>query len=211
VGVSLPSALGFSLVALTVVLTPGPNMAYLVSRSICQGRRAGMVSLAGVLTAFSLYIVLTIAGLTALLLTIPFAYTSLRVAGVLYLAFIAFQTLKPGGKTPFEVSNLTTDTTTKLYMMGLLTNLLNPKAALLYLSLLPQFIDPFSGPAWMQIWQLALIQLVISATVNTLIIWAAGWIADRVRSNPLLAKRQRVAMGTVLGGLALRMALDTRE
>lgn len=208
---TLSTALGFALVALTVVLTPGPNMAYLVSRSVCQGRRAGLVSLLGVLTAFSVYIVLTCAGLTALLVTVPIAYTALRITGALYLAYLAYQTLKPGGRTPFEVQDLSPDSERKLFAMGFLTNLLNPKAALLYLSLLPQFVDPSRGPVGWQIVQLAVIQIAISGSINALIISASGLISQRVQSNPRLALRQRAVMGTVLGGLALKLAFDSRK
>ena len=208
---SWSAAFGFALVALTVVLTPGPNMAYLVSRSVCQGRRAGLISLLGVLTAFSLYIVLTCAGLTALLVTVPLAYTALRIAGALYLAYLAYHTLKPSGRTPFEVQHLAPDSELKLFAMGFLTNLLNPKAALLYLSLLPQFVDPHRGPVSFQIVQLALLQIMISGIVNTLIIGGAGKISEKIQANPALEKRQRVAMGTVLSGLALKLALETRK
>ena len=197
--------------ALTMVLTPGPNMAYLVSRSICQGKRAGLISLAGVVAAFSLYILLTCAGLTALLVTIPVAYTTLRLAGALYLAYLAYNTLRPGGRTPFEITDLSSDSERKLFAMGFLTNLLNPKAALLYLSLLPQFVDAGRGPIWAQIFQLALIQMTISASVNSMVIVSSGAISAKLRQNPNLAKRQRAVMGTVLGGLALKMAFDTQK
>lgn len=143
---ALTTVFGFALVALTVVLTPGPNMAYLVSRSVYEGRRAGLVSLLGVLAAFSVYIVLTCAGLTALLVTVPLAYTALRVAGTLYLGYLAYQTLKPGGRTPFEVVDLPPDSDRKLFVMGFLANLLNPKGALLYLVPPPSVHRPSLGP-----------------------------------------------------------------
>ncbi len=209
--ISSSVAFGFAAVALTVVLTPGPNMAYLVSRSLCQGRRAGLVSLAGVIAAFSLYIVLTCAGLTALLVTIPVAYAALRLSGAAYLAYLAYTTLRPGGRTPFEITELSRDSERRLFAMGFLTNLLIPKAALLYLSLLPQFLDAGRGPLWAQICQLALLQIAISAVVNGAIIASSGAISERVRRNPRFARRQRVAMGTVLAGLACRMALDVRK
>ena len=209
--ISSHSAVGFAVVAFTIVMTPGPNMAYLVSRSICQGKRAGLISLAGVLLAFSLYVVLTCAGLTALLVTIPLAYTTLRFAGALYLGYLAFQTLRPGGRTPFEVANLSPDSARRLFSMGFLTNLLNPKAALLYLSLLPQFVKPALSPVWIQIVQLAVVQILISGLINSLIILSSGAISRKLQKNAALAKRQRLLMGTVLGGLAVKMAFDTRK
>ena len=85
----------FALVALGMVLTPGPNMIYLVSRSICQGRMAGMISLGGVALAFLFYAVSAALGITALLLAVPVAYDVLRFAGVIYLLWLAWQTVKP--------------------------------------------------------------------------------------------------------------------
>ncbi len=98
--------LTFALVALGMVLTPGPNMIYLVSRSICQGRLAGMISLGGVALAFLFYAVSAALGITALLLAVPLAYDALRFAGVIYLLWLAWQTVRPGGRSPFQVRNL---------------------------------------------------------------------------------------------------------
>jgi threonine/homoserine/homoserine lactone efflux protein len=133
---------GFAAIALAMVLTPGPNMAYLVSRTICQGRGAGLVSLGGVGAGFVIYVLLAAFGITALLFAVPLAYEALRLAGAAYLGWIAWNALRPGGASPFQVRNLPVDSHRRLFSMGLLTSLLNPKVAALYLSLLPQFIDP---------------------------------------------------------------------
>lgn len=101
--VAAPALLGFSLVAFGMVITPGPNMMYLVSRSICQGRNAGLISLAGVASAFIVYMFASALGITALLFAVPFAYDALRFAGAAYLLYMAWQALKPGGRSPFQV------------------------------------------------------------------------------------------------------------
>src|SRR5579859_6363065 len=85
------SLVGFALVALGLVITPGPNMMYLVSRSICQGRRAGLVSLGGVGLGFLVYMIAAALGITALLFAVPFAYDVLRLAGAAYLLHLAWQ------------------------------------------------------------------------------------------------------------------------
>ena len=206
----LQSAAQFSLVALTVVLTPGPNMAYLISRSASQGRRAGMVSLAGVLAAFSFYLVLTCLGLTALLITIPLAFDVLKWTGVLYLLYLAATTVF--GKRPsFETSEPEPLDDSKLFAMGFLTNLLNPKAALLYLSLLPQFIHPGNGPEWMQLSVLATEQILISGTVNLLIVCFAAQLSGRIKRSQRYLRIQRMIMGMVLASLAVRLSLQTQK
>ncbi len=95
----LTSLLGFALVALGMVLTPGPNMIYLISRSLCQGKRAGYISLAGVGLAFIFYMLSAAFGITALFFAVPYAYDALRIAGALYLLWLAWQSVKPGGRS----------------------------------------------------------------------------------------------------------------
>jgi threonine/homoserine/homoserine lactone efflux protein len=203
--------LAFSLVALGLVLTPGPNMIYLISRSINQGRAAGLISLGGVALAFVLYLLCAALGITALLLTVPLAYDSLRLAGALYLLYLAWQALRPGGRSPFQVRQLERDRPRKLFAMGFLTNLLNPKAAVLYLSLLPQFITPGRGNVLQQSLVLGTTQMAISLTVNALIVLTAGTIAGFMAGRPLWLAAQRWLMGTVLAGLAAHMAVQSRR
>ncbi|HTZ77340.1 MAG TPA: LysE family translocator [Stellaceae bacterium] len=200
---------GFGAVALGIVLTPGPNMAYLVSRSICQGRAAGLMSLAGVMLGFVPYVLLAAFGITALLFAIPFAYDGLRFAGALYLGWMAWNALKPGGRSPFEVRPLAAESPRRLFTMGLMTNLLNPKIAALYLSLLPQFVDRSAGDVAGQTLLLGAVQVCISLGVNFVIVTTAGAIATFLAGRPLWTRLQRWVMGTVLAGLALRMAVDS--
>src|ERR1700753_4198767 len=135
------SLLAFGLVSLGMALTPGPNMIYLVSRSICQGRTAGLISLGGVALGFIVYMLCAAFGITALLLAVPFAYDALRFGGALYLLWLAWQVLKPNGRSPFQVRELAVDGPRKLFAMGFVTNLLNPKSAMLYMALLPPVLD----------------------------------------------------------------------
>ena len=192
-------------------LTPGPNMMYLVSRSICQGRRAGLVSLGGVGLGFLVYMLAAALGITALLLAVPLAYDGLRLAGAAYLLYLAWQALRPGGRSPFQVRDLPVDSNRRLFAMGLVTNLLNPKAAMMYLSLLPQFIDPARGNVLTQSLALGSLQIIISLSLNALIATAAGTIATFLGSRPLWLVLQRWVMGTALAGLGLRMAFESRR
>ncbi len=202
---------GFALVSLGMVLTPGPNMLYLISRSICQGRQAGFISLAGVALGFVFYLLCAAFGITALLFAVPFAYDALRFGGAIYLIYLAWQAIKPGGRSPFMVKDLPADSNRKLFWMGFFTNLLNPKIALLYLALLPQFIDPHGASVLMQSLSLGVIQICISITVNSMVTLAAGSIAGFLGARPTWLLVQRWLMGTVLAGLAVRIALEARK
>ena len=206
-----PALLGFALVSLGLVLTPGPNMIYLISRSLTQGPAAGIVSLGGVALGFVFYMLCAAFGITALLLAVPYAYDALRFSGAAYLLWLAWQAVKPNGRSPFQVKKLQIDSPRKLFAMGFVTNLLNPKIAMLYLALLPQFIDPVQGSVLTQSLTLGFTQIAISVSVNALIALAAGSIALFLGTRPSWLLVQRWLMGTVLGGLAVKMALETKR
>jgi threonine/homoserine/homoserine lactone efflux protein len=201
----LHSWVAFSLVALAMVLTPGPNMIYLISRSVSQGARAGLVSLAGIGCAFLVFISFAAFGLTALLFAIPFAYDVLRIAGAIYILYLAWQAVRPGGSSPFHVTPLAPDGPRRLFVMGFLTNILNPKAALMYLSLLPQFIDPARGRMLTQLLVLGATQITISMVMNGLITLGAGRISHFLRTRPRWMLAQRWVMGGALASIAVKM------
>lgn len=207
----MSNVVAFGLIALGMVLTPGPNMIYLISRAICQGRLAGLISLGGVALGFVFYMLCAALGITALVMAVPYAYDALRFAGVLYLLYLAWQAVRSGGRSPFEVRDLPKDGPRKLFMMGFFTNLLNPKIAVMYLSLLPQFIDPAQGSVLSQSLVLGFTQIAISVTVNSVIAIAAGSIAAFLIQRPTWLVVQRWLMGTILAGLAVRMATEARR
>ncbi|MGF1430297.1 LysE family translocator [Kitasatospora sp. LaBMicrA B282] len=200
--------LGIAAVALGMVLAPGPNMIYLVSRSIAQGRRAGLVSLAGVATAFLAYLTAATAGVATLFAVVPVLYTALKLAGAGYLLWLAWQAVRPGGTAVFAPRPLPPDPPRKLFAMGFLTCLLNPKIAIMYVSLLPQFVRPARGHVAAQSFALGLTQILVAVTVNGLIALSAGSIAGFLDRRPGWLRIQRYAMGTVLGALALNIAAD---
>lgn len=207
----LTHLLTFALVALGMVLTPGPNMIYLVSRSISQGAQAGLISLGGVAVGFVFYVCCAAFGITALLMAVPYAHDALRIGGALYLLYMAWQALRPGGRSPFQVRDLPRSTPRALFTMGLVTNLLNPKIAIMYVSLLPQFIQPERGSVFTQSLALGMTQVAVSLSVNALIAIMAGSIAGFLAGRPLWMVVQRWLMGTVLAGLAVRMLTDSRR
>lgn len=197
--------------ALLLVLTPGPNMIYLISRSICQGRKAGIISLVGVVAGFFIHMFAAALGLTALFLTVPIAYEILKWMGALYLLYLAWQALKPGARSPFEVQSLPHDGTFKLFLMGFITSMLNPKIAIFYLSIFPQFVSPERGSVFMQSLIFGFTQISVSFTVNLLIALSAAGLASWFSHNPRWLAVQRYVMGFVLAGLAVRLAAEERS
>ncbi|TXS52282.1 LysE family translocator [Streptomyces sp. t39] len=201
--------LGVTLVALGMVLTPGPNMIYLVSRSITQGRRAGLISLGGVALGFMVYLVATNVGLSVVFVAVPELYVVVKLAGAGYLAYLAWNALRPGGLSVFDPQEVSRDSPRRLFTMGLMTNLLNPKIAIMYLSLIPQFIELDNGHLLLQGLVLGSFQIVVSVAVNLAIVLAAGTIAGFLARRPSWLKVQRYLMGGVLGVLAVSLAVDT--
>ncbi|ALE87002.1 LysE family translocator [Pseudomonas versuta] len=201
----------FAAACLLMVLTPGPNMIYLISRSICQGRKAGVTSLLGVVAGFFVHMFAAAAGLTAVFLAVPMAYELLKWAGALYLLWMAWQALKPGARSPFEAQELAPDSSPKLVLMGFMTSVLNPKVAVFYLSVFPQFISPEHGSMFSQSVLLGLTQISVSFTVNLLIALFASGIAFWFVRNPLWLAVQRYVMGFVLAGLAVKLMLEQRK
>jgi threonine/homoserine/homoserine lactone efflux protein len=206
--VSSAAALGMALTALGMVLTPGPNMMYLVSRSISQGRVAGLISLAGTFVGFVAYMTLANLGLAVVFVVVPWLYIAFKAAGATYLGYLAWQALRPGGRGLFEPADLPRDRAWKLFRTGLLTNLLNPKAAIMYLALIPQFVDPGRGHAAVQGFTLGGIQITVSMIVNSLLILAAGSVAALIKRSPSWATWQRRITGGLLGGVTILLARE---
>ena len=206
--VAVGSLVGVVLIELGMALSPGPNMVHLASRSISQGRRAGLVSLAGVALGFVAYLVAAATGLSALFAAVPEAFHVVKFLGAAYLAWLAWQILRPGGASPFEPRELVPHSSARLFGTGLLTNLLNPKIALLYAALIPQFVDPALGPAWWQFLQLGIAQIAVGVTVNGLVVIVAAALAGYLARHPRVLRAQRLASGTLLGVFAAKMAVS---
>ena len=203
--------LAFGLVSLGMVCSPGPNMMYLISRSITQGRLAGIISLAGVVLGFVVYIVATLVGLIAIFDVVPTLYELLKFAGAVYLLWLAWKAIKPGSSSVLEPRALTVERPHRLFLMGFLTNILNPKIAVLYVSLLPQFENPAKGSLLTQGISLGITQITISFSVNLLIVLTASKIASSFRTRPTWLKIQKWFMATVLTGLAVRLVIERQR
>lgn len=206
--ISLQAALALAAIELGMALTPGPNMIYLVSRSISQGWRAGLSSLSGTAVGFVVYLAMANLGLAAVFLVVPWLFIGVKVAGALYLLWLAYSTFRGSGPALFEARELPRDSFGKLFRMGLITNLLNPKVALLYLAIIPQFIDPARGSVMAQGFQLGAIQIVIGVIVNGTIVMAAGTVAAFLARRPRWIRWQRWVTGTLLGAVGVKLAID---
>jgi threonine/homoserine/homoserine lactone efflux protein len=212
---SLDNVLLFVVASVLLVLTPGPNLLYLISRTLAQGRGAGLVSLAGTTTGFVVHILAAALGVSALFVAVPVAYDALRWAGAAYLLWLAWDALRTpaagsaGGA--FVARRLPEAAPAKLFRMGLLTSILNPKVALFYLALFPQFVEPARGSVLGQSLVLGAVQIVIAVIGDTLFVLAAARIARWLGERPVWAAAQRWLLAGVFAGIAAKLAFDDRR
>jgi threonine/homoserine/homoserine lactone efflux protein len=202
----------FALASVVLSITPGPNLLYLISRTLCQGRTAGVVSLAGTTAGFLFYAVAAAVGLTAVFVAIPVLFDVVRWAGAGYLLWLAWDAVRPqDGGGLFAQRDLPPVRPAALFRTGIVTSILNPKVALFYLALFPQFVDPSRGSVLAQSLLLAAVQIAINASGDLLFVLAASRVARWLAERPAWVAAQRWVLGGVFAGIALKLALDTRK
>jgi len=210
--IPLDSLALYAVACVLLVLTPGPNLMYLISRTLCQGRTAGIVSLAGTTSGFLFYAVTAAFGLTAVFVAIPVLFDIVRWAGAAYLLWLAWDAVRPRGNGGlFARRDLPPVAPAALFRTGVLTSILNPKVALFYLALFPQFVDPARGSVLVQSLILAAVQIVIDATGDLLFVLAAARAARWLSERPAWITAQRWVLGGVFGAIAVKLALDSRK
>lgn len=208
--IALSTWLVFAAACVALVATPGPNVLYLVSRTLAQGRAAGFVSLAGTSSGFLLHVLAAAFGLSAILAAIPVAYDGIRLAGALYLAWLAWTTWRaPDVNGSTDVPPPVT--ASKMYRDGFITAVLNPKVAMFQLALFPQFIDPSRGSVLAQSLVLGATQIAIALIGDSLFILAAASMRRFFSVRPGWGRWSKRALAGVFGALAARLALDDRR
>jgi len=199
----------FALACVALAATPGPNQLYLVSRTLAQGRAAGLVSLAGTASGLAFHIAAAVLGLSAMLAAVPAAYDTLRIAGAVYLVFLAWQ----AWRAPDAVAAAASAVVPRgaLFRDGALIGILNPKVALFQLAFFPQFVDPAQGSVLLQGAILGVSQLAVVVAYDTLVIFAASSLSGFVGARPAWARASRRLLAGVFAALAVRLLLDERR
>jgi threonine/homoserine/homoserine lactone efflux protein len=208
---SLESLALFAAASVLLALTPGPNLLYLVSRTLCQGRRAGIVSLAGTSLGFFVHLIAAALGLSAVFLAVPLLYDLVRYAGAAYLLWLAWGALRQKSGDLFAPRDLPQESPARLFRVGLATSILNPKVALFYLALLPQFVDASRGSVFGQSVLLGLVQIAIGIASDLCFVLAAAHAARWLARRPLWSAVQRWILGGVFAAIACKLAFDARR
>jgi threonine/homoserine/homoserine lactone efflux protein len=201
----------FMAAALALNLSPGPSILYILSRSVGQGREAGLVSVLGLATATLIHAVAMALGLSTLLLYSPLAFAVVKYLGAAYLIYLGIGALLSRGTFHAATTSAAPLSLGAVYRQGVVTDLLNPKVALFFISFLPQFVDPSAGSPALQILFFGLLFHVTGVPVNLVVALAGGRLATFLARRPSWARMQNWLSGTVLVALGLRLALSEQR
>jgi threonine/homoserine/homoserine lactone efflux protein len=196
----------FVLTALALLVIPGPAVLYVVSRSIDQGRSAGLSSVLGITSGTVVHVTLAAVGLSSLVLASRVAFDAVRYVGAAYLLVLGVRRLVTS-RTDDGVEASAPRTRRDLYAQGFVVNLLNPKTIVFIFAFVPQFVDVGAGHVWLQIMLLGFTFAGLGLLSDSLYAVVAGSIADRLRGTPFVARIERWLGGTALIGLGLAAAL----
>jgi threonine/homoserine/homoserine lactone efflux protein len=199
----------FVLAALTLLVVPGPAVLYIVSRSVDQGRSAGLASVLGVTTGTLIQIGFAVVGLSSLVLASAVAFDVVKYAGAAYLIVLGVRRLLSREHNGLAERHAPR-TWRRLYAQGVVVNTLNPKTALFVFALLPQFVDVDAGRVPLQVLVLGLTLCALGLLSDGLYALVAGAVADRLRGSPAIARVERWLGGTVLMGLGIAAAAFSR-
>ena len=197
----------FAVAALTIALIPGPGMLYVLARSLGGGRRVGLRSSYGTGVGGLAHVAAAAAGLSALIAASATAFTAVKYLGAAYLVWLGCRALFASDReAPSLDEQGAAEASSGALRQGVLTEVLNPKTALFFLTFLPQFCQPENGPVALQVAVLGAFSVALNTLVDVVVAHGAGRLSERLRTRPRLWRRQQVATGGVLVGLGIYAA-----
>jgi threonine/homoserine/homoserine lactone efflux protein len=200
----------FLLAATALAVVPGPAVAYIVTQSIDQGRRAGLVSALGVASGGLVHVAAATVGLSALIASSATAFTVVKLVGAAYLIVVGIRRILSGeGEEPEP--RAVRAPLRRVYRQGVIVNVLNPKTALFFLAFLPQFVDPQRGAVWPQVAVLGVLFVSVAVLSDMTYALVSDAIAGRIRRTGTGAKVRRWLTGGVFVALGITAAVARRS
>ncbi len=188
--------------------SPGPDVLYIVSRSLGRNRWTGVVAAAGIATGLAVLSVSVAFGMGQVFSHVPMAYDIMKIVGAVYLLYLAYKILR-SSDSPQDISEKPEAAWRDVYLQGLFTNLLNPKAIIFFMAVLPQFSDPTRGDLTPQLASIAALATVLGFLTHSAVGLLAHWVARNLsRPSPLRGLIQRYVLAGLFGYVALRLALS---
>jgi len=204
----LGSWAAFALTALVIEITPGPNMAYLAALSLSNGMRVGLAAVAGIALGLSVYGLAAALGLAALIDSSPLLYEALRWGGVAYLLWLAWDGWRSEAASSPAAAGAVSPAVA--FRRGLVTNLLNPKAAIFYIAILPDFVRVDLGSVRAQTLMLSAIYVGVATAIHLMIVLLAGSLQHRI-DTPDKRRIVRRTLALLLVGIAAWFAVSTQR
>lgn len=207
-GALLPTATlsVFITASLALLITPGPAVMFIVTRSIEQGRKAGLASVCGIEVGGLFHVAAAALGLSTILVSSALAFDVVKYLGAAYLIYIGIRTLRTPTTTQDGIV-VEPKSLRRLFSQGVVVNVLNPKTALFFFAFLPQFVDPARGSVPLQFLLLGLLFVGLATLTDGMYALAAGSARNWLRGNQKFLKFQRYFSGTIYIGLGLTAAL----
>ena len=205
------TVLVFSGAALALLLVPGPAVLYIVARSASQGRRAGLISVAGIHVGTLVHIAAAVLGLSALIVASAATFTAVKLAGAAYLVYLGISTLRHRNALIDSTPGSVQRTSRRVVTDGVVLNILNPKTAVFFLAFVPQFVDVDAGNSTVQLVILGVLFIALGLVTDGAYALAGSWIGTRLRRSPRLARRSETTAGVVYLSLGLTTALAGRS
>jgi threonine/homoserine/homoserine lactone efflux protein len=196
---------------IVLVLVPGPDMIYLLTRSVAQGRRAGMVAALGINAGGYVHLLAAVTGLSAILLTSVLAFTIIKWIGAAYLVYLGLGALfgRSGAMSnPTQTEGLVGLSLTAVFWQGFLSDVLNPKVAIFFLALLPQFVNVQAGHVAGQLLLLGVTGNLVAIAINLVLVALAAQVSQSLRRSPRIVYWLQKAMGTIFVALGVRLATE---
>jgi len=194
----------FVLAVIAISLAPGPDTVYVLSRSVSQGRFAGLMAALGSATGIVGHSFLSTIGVSALLAASPAAFSLLKVAGICYLIYLGVRMLYQSGAV-FGGHELSEDSAWIVWLQGVFTNLLNPKVVIFFLAFIPQFIDPHLGHVPLQFLTFGFTLNLIGTSWLCIVAISASVLKTWLHSHPLAITWQRRITGAIFIFLAVKL------
>lgn len=207
---SIETLLIFSMAALVLNLSPGPSNFFVMACSIAQGSRAGVVCVFGLASGAMVHVVAAALGVSAIFAYSADAYTALKFAGTAYLLWLGFQQFRKVGDQSDNVVQRPAKTHKRILRESALVEILNPKSALFFLALLPQFVDPAVGPIAPQLLILGLITVATAIPCDLVVAFGSARLARTIVTNPIYEKLMNRVSGAIFIGLGLFVAASKR-
>lgn len=200
----------FLFTSLVILIAPGPDMAFIMSRSIGEGRKAGIATALGMQVGVFVHICLAAFGLSAILMTSAWAFQIVKYIGAAYLIYLGIQTLRRGKKINIT-SEKNTISVRKAFLQGALTDIFNPKVALFFLTFLPQFINPQVSNTIEQFFTFGLIFSVVGLVIDIVTSIMASLLRQKLSKNKRVLWWQQKISGFTLLSLGAWLAFERRN